>query len=223
MENKNTGLIVLAVILSVAVLGLGGFIIYDKILSDNTKVDVNENNFQNNEDKSAIDNSKISMTSFYGNSVAIVSNGEVYLNVNCNNALLEEQLKLFYGNEILKTLNKTRQIYKEYTFDNFEYNNSNFMGMKLNTNNVSNVYEYIYGQSMGNDYGLILLNEDKTVSMISLYSLINGNSNVKNISGLSNIEKIITENNDGIYIYAVNGNGEKFNLNDYVPTDYKKF
>jgi len=45
MEKKNTGLIVLVVVLSLLVVGLGGFIIYDKVLNENNdKVDKNNNN-----------------------------------------------------------------------------------------------------------------------------------------------------------------------------------
>ena len=35
MENKNTGILILTVILSFLVLGLGGFIVFDKLLKDN--------------------------------------------------------------------------------------------------------------------------------------------------------------------------------------------
>lgn len=44
MEKKNTGLIVLVIVLFVAVLGLGGFIVYDKVLNtkDNASVGSNE-------------------------------------------------------------------------------------------------------------------------------------------------------------------------------------
>ena len=34
MEKKNTGLIVLVVVLSLLVVGLGGYIVYDKILNN---------------------------------------------------------------------------------------------------------------------------------------------------------------------------------------------
>lgn len=53
MENKNTGLIVLIVVLSLLVLGLGGFIFYDKVLSTpNTPID----NKPNEDDSIDIDN-----------------------------------------------------------------------------------------------------------------------------------------------------------------------
>lgn len=48
MEKKNTGLIVLVVILSILVIGLGGFIVYDKLLSEK---DLQINDTQPNKDK----------------------------------------------------------------------------------------------------------------------------------------------------------------------------
>lgn len=50
MEKKNTGLIILVVILSLLVLGLGGFIVYDKVINNNNDVKTEEkdNNSDNN-------------------------------------------------------------------------------------------------------------------------------------------------------------------------------
>ena len=59
MEKKNTGLIVLVVILLLVVLGLGGFIVYDKVLEEDNKViNCNSQNIleSNNESTSKIDN-----------------------------------------------------------------------------------------------------------------------------------------------------------------------
>ena len=47
MENKNTGLKILAILLSILVVVLGGYIVYDKLLSNNdvdSTIDNNENN-----------------------------------------------------------------------------------------------------------------------------------------------------------------------------------
>lgn len=38
-RKKNTGLVVMVIILSLIIVGLGGFIIYDKVISKNTKID----------------------------------------------------------------------------------------------------------------------------------------------------------------------------------------
>lgn len=53
MEKKNTGLIVLVIILFLLVIGLGGFIVYDKILNNN---DNNTNNEVNNNNEANDDN-----------------------------------------------------------------------------------------------------------------------------------------------------------------------
>lgn len=54
MEKKNTGLIVLVVILSLLVVGLGGYIVYDKVLNkEDSNINNNvkdNNNIQNNTD-----------------------------------------------------------------------------------------------------------------------------------------------------------------------------
>lgn len=56
MEKKNIGLIVLVIILFLLVLGLGGFIVYDKVLSNN-EIENNENNnseVDNNQNESKL-------------------------------------------------------------------------------------------------------------------------------------------------------------------------
>ncbi|MBQ7141231.1 MAG: hypothetical protein IJO32_06995 [Bacilli bacterium] len=49
MEKKNTGLIVLVVVLSIAVLGLSGFIVYDKILSNEEEI-ITKNDNENSDE-----------------------------------------------------------------------------------------------------------------------------------------------------------------------------
>jgi len=63
MKKKNTGLIVLVIVLSLLVVGLGGFIIYDKVLSNNNsieKTNKEEQNDNNSENQSIdkLDNTK---------------------------------------------------------------------------------------------------------------------------------------------------------------------
>lgn len=48
MEKKNTGLKVFISILSILVVALFGYIVYDKVLNKNTDVENNENNGENN-------------------------------------------------------------------------------------------------------------------------------------------------------------------------------
>ena len=53
MEKKNIGLVVLVIILSLLVVGLGGFIVYDKVLSNN-EVDNVDNDKTNNTQKESV-------------------------------------------------------------------------------------------------------------------------------------------------------------------------
>lgn len=240
METKknNIGLIIALIIFIVLSIILGGYLIYDKLntqtskivdetdtnLEDSNNIIEKDTNFENSNDTTNTDESKseISVVDFYFNSVAIVSEGSVYVNVFGSTPQIDD----LFGKDTYQTLVATRNNYKEYNFDNFEYilaDNSSFTGMKLNTNNVKKVYSYASGQALSSNYGLILLNEDKTLSIISLYSLINGKTDVTSIPELSNIESIISENEMGMVTYAIDQNGEKFNLSSYIPTDYTQF
>lgn len=55
MEKKNTGLIVLVIILSLLVVGLSGFIVYDKVLSNN-EVENNDNNINDTTNNNEVNN-----------------------------------------------------------------------------------------------------------------------------------------------------------------------
>ena len=71
MENKNTGLVVLVIILSLLVIGLGGYIVYDKVLNKDTSNGVQDvNNEISNEIEDETNNS--------------FANNEFDFNTNCN-------------------------------------------------------------------------------------------------------------------------------------------
>ena len=52
MEKKNTGLIVLVVVLSLLVVGLGGYIVYDKILNNGVSDNGNADNIKDDDSHS---------------------------------------------------------------------------------------------------------------------------------------------------------------------------
>ncbi len=227
MEEKksNRGLVIALVLFVVLSLGLGGYIVYSQILNQ-PKDNSNEvsKNTQNEEENNTEEEEQtpIRVVDFYFDSVAIVQDGEVYVNVHGSTSDVDN----LFGAGTYQTLVATQGTYQEYTFNNFEYkfnDNSTFTGMKLNTSNVDKVYSYAYGQALANNYGLILLNKDKTLSIISLYSLITGKADVTLVSELSNIESVITENIGGMSTYAITQTGEKINLVDYIPSDYQQF
>lgn len=221
MGNQKTngvliGTLVFFIMLSIS---LGGFIVYDKFfIKDNT---VRDSDLDSSKEENDLIKSKISVTDFSFDSVAIVSDGSVYVSINGNTLDIDN----LFGGGTFQTLVATRKKYKDYAFDNFEYykGNHSFKGMKLNVSNVESVYTYEAGQVMQKNNGLILLNKDKTLSIISLYSLIHGKTDVKHISNLSDITSIVSEDEEGIVTYAIKENGQKINLEDYIPEDCKQF
>ena len=161
----------------------------------------------------------ISLTNFYPDSIAIIAAGNVYVNVYGTTADIDN----LYGEGSYQTLLATRSNYQKYDFEGLDYKdklNSHFLAMKLNIQNAKAVYSYAYGQSLTSNYGLIILSDDGTLSIISFYSLIMGKQDVTQISSLENIVEVESVNNNGYMTYAYDKNNTLYNLSDYIPTDY---
>ena len=186
----------------------------DTTPSNKTNQDSQEESI--NEEES---NTPVGITEFYPNSIAVLVDGEVYVNVYGSTLDIDN----LYGTDTYQTLINTRNTYQTVNFPLLNYKdetNQSFTGMKLNTSNVKEIYAFASGQTFNNNYGLILLNEDGTVSIISLYSLITGNQNVTTIESLANITSISSSNDTGYTTYATDEQGMLYNMNDYIPTDY---
>ena len=186
----------------------------DTTPSNKTNQDSQEESI--NEEES---NTPVGITEFYPNSLAVLVEGEVYVNVYGST----QDIDNLYGTDTYQTLVATRNNYQTFNFPLLNYKdetNQTFTGMKLNTSNVKEIYTFASGQTFNTNYGLIFLNEDGTVSIISLYSLINGNMDVTIIEGLANIASISSSNDNGYTTYATDEQGVLYNMNDYIPTDY---
>ena len=154
---------------------------------------------------------------------AVVYNGEVYVNIYDSTSNID----MIYGEGKYQTLIKTRNNYKEYNFGELTVNTANYDNtggntkwQKLNISNVKSIYNNIYGQapsSFNSKYGVLMLNEDDTVSYIGLNDLINGNSNPTklNTSNISSILNVIA-GNSGYTTYLVNSNGTKIDVNTLI-------
>lgn len=154
MDNKksNIWLVIALIIFIVLLIILCSYLVSGKLnnnSNNNSNKNLNnnsnqiENNVENiNENSNPSDKkSEISVVDFYFDSIAIVSDGSVYVNVYGSTT----QFDNLFGEGTFQTLMSTRNNYKEYSFDNFEYildDNSSFIGMKLNTSNVKKVYSY---------------------------------------------------------------------------------
>ena len=185
---------------------------------NNSNSNEQENNSNSNEQEDEISN-PISLIEFYPDSLSLLVDGKVYVNVYGSTTDIDN----LYGANTFQTLLTTRNNYQEYSFEGLNYKdelNSTFTGMKLNISNIKEVYSFANGQTLANNYGLILLNEDGNVYIISLYSLIMGKKDVTKVESLNNIVSINSENNNGYYTYATDNLGVLYNMNDYIPKDY---
>lgn len=228
--NKNVFITILLII----VLCLGGYLVFDKISNQGSGNDISltdkkdsnngfNTNKPQNEDSSKDKNDLTvpQVLNFY-DGVAIVSNGEVHVSLPSSIIFLDN----VYGEGSTQTLLSTKGKYQEYSFNNVKYiddSNENFKGMKLNVSGVKSVYSNLHGQALGADAGLLILKNDGTIYGISLYSLINGKTNVTQISSLNNIVNIVSKQNGGVTTYAVDKDGNEFNMKDYVPSNHNEW
>ena len=146
--------------------------------------------------------------------IGVLYNGEVYVNVYDSTPNIDD----IYGEGKYQTLLKTRESYLEYEFDFLTINNNSKKWSKLNISNVKAIYNNEYGQDVSSTnpkYGIIMLNEDKTVSYISISSLIEGKVETTKLNA-NNITSIETEDNMGLTTYLVDANGNRKDVNNYI-------
>lgn len=213
MEKKNNIALYLVIGCMITLLGALLGIYVGKGLVDCTC----DKDCNTNKPSEVVENVKKSaMIDVCYSALAILDDGNTYVNV--NNASP-------FGNELEEILKETQKRYKSYEFKNVNYLdslNSGFTGIKLNVADVSMIYNYTTESSALTDKcGLLLLNQDKTVSIISVKSLINGKTEVTKIPELKDIKEIYTDTSgQAADTYAVDNNGTKYKIRDYLKTDY---
>lgn len=221
MENKNTGLISIIVILSLLVVGLGGFVIYDKVLS-NDKIE--DNNIDNNNDNSNNDIKEDDNKDYQYNltkrtELQAVRNGYVEVVVDTDgNAYLSLIGNLDYeDDEYLKNnLLKLQKSFKNYSPKNYisHGNKKTLNSYKLDIEKVLTVYFVNMGNG-GSSY-FVFIKENGTLSYLSNDSIIyNGEINLKNINSLDNVVSVV-ENTYTMTPYAIDLNGTEISLYDYI-------
>lgn len=239
MENKRGILSVLFLIIAIIVIIVMGIFMYmqkteaDKQIAEFEK---NESDFEatidnlqgkidsiantiNSNDKTNNDTSKkndnyavLELSPIDG--IAVLYNGDVYVNVYDATQNIDD----IYGNGKFQILVKTREAYSEYNFSSLTINNNSKKWAKLNVSNVKAIYNNEYGQAASPTnpkYGIIMLNEDKTVSYISIANLIEGKTQTTKLN-VNNVTSVVTENSFGLTTYLVDANGSKTNVSDYI-------
>ena len=131
---------------------------------------------------------------------------------------MENKKSIGNGDEKYQTLVKTRESYSEYQFGSLTVNNNSNKWLKLNVSNVKAIYNNEYGQDISSTnpkYGIIMLNEDNTVSYISISDLIEGKTETIKLDA-NNITDVVSEDNNGYTTYFVDNNGNKEDVNNYI-------
>lgn len=209
--KKNNGLIITLIIFIIITVVLGSFIIYDKTLNNQNKKDLNKNEIIENYYQ------VLELSPMSGH--AVLYNGEVYVNIYDSTS----KINTVYGNDKFQTLIKTRENYKDYDFGNLKVVTSSTLDssskwLKLDISKVDSIYNNNYGQSITPNnpkYGILMINEDKTVSYISIGDLILGNIQPTKLK-TSNISSIVTEDNGGYTTYLISSDGSKTDVNTLI-------
>ncbi|MBR2832871.1 MAG: hypothetical protein IKE75_00260 [Bacilli bacterium] len=207
MENKSTGKTVIIVILLLSLLGLGGYVVYDKVLNKETGKKTNEQvtKEEKQEKNTNFNLSKKTMIQrLNGDSYTlyISKEGEALLTVENYDDNQDETIK-----------NTIAELQKEYQLNTLKgYCNTDgelakeicpdgdaVKSIKLNIDNVVAAYDTKSGQELGGSY-IIFLKSDGTISRLNIANLLyKGKLDIENnVASLKNIVTIVQSSSTGI-------------------------
>lgn len=242
MEKKsNKKFVITIIILIILLLGVSGYMVYDKFLTKTeekklTSETTQEQEANNNKDNSSSDNNSNSnnfkvLTGNYSDSATtiILYNSEVYISFDPCPVNMGSYNGMY--KEYCSSINNITNSYKEYNFDVLEYESINatqsyryekelsskFLGLKLNISEIKSVYSIMQGQAITpNSQGLALLKHDGTLAVISFQNIIE-NQLTPTVTTLKNITRIENKINDnGISSLAIDNSGNEYNLDKYL-------
>ena len=205
MEKKNTSLIVFIVILSLLVLGLGGFITYDKVFKE--KDNKNNNDNENNNVKVELKEMKdVQIVNGDDVNVLVDTLGNAYVlmpkktNVDDNNY----NAKVIKSNLLQFEKNSTKYNISGYVNSN---NENTITGYKLNVSNVLSVYN--------SSHHFIFLKKDGTLSYF--YDDIASEEFLK-LKNISNVKDAVSVSGSNFLYspYAITKDGTEISLKDYI-------
>ncbi len=229
-EKKDSGKNITIVILIILLLCSGGYIAYDKFLSNNVSKNSDDSKIEQQDEIIKDDkNDTISKSNFsttnkaeiqslggYNYRLYVSKDGNAFLtfdnSLNTNNENVKkniENLKNKYTlNEIKGYCNTEGDLAKEIC-----PNGDSINSIKLDLTNVISAYDAVSGQDAFGNY-IVFLMEDGSVSRVNLGKLFeNGVLDIeKNVDGLSNIVTIVQSSSTGVpsgfyKILAIESNG----------------
>ena len=202
---------VVITVLAILVLGLGGYLVYDKVI--NKKECVDNPKVENNETPTKSEKYQVLELSPVGG-LAVLYNEEVYAFVHDSREIIDE----LYGEGTFDKFVDVKGNYKSSNFGSLEVVKDKNEWLKLDASNVKKIYNNKYGQDIyqkNSKYGIIILHNDNTVSYIGINNLINGNTKTAKLD-ISDVSSVVTENNYGYTTYLVKSNGTKVDVNTLI-------
>lgn len=182
-KNKNTGLVVIIVILLLAVIGLGGYIVYDKVLKDLSNGTVNNDNKTSDNLK---DNNQDGKTTKNNNYQLFASNlkNEFSKFSSHNRPYLNVQSMMENGDYVVY-LTENQELYIKYYKEELK---NKFGDYKITDKVIG--YNVV---PTGNGGGKMLyfINEDGTVGSADIEFISSSNIAVKKDLGYKNIVSIV--------------------------------
>lgn len=188
-KNKNTGLVVIIVILLLAVIGLGGYIVYDKVLKDSSNETENNDNKPSDNLKDTDQNGQTTKNNNYQLFASNLKN-EFSKYDEKNRPYLNVTSTIGNGNFIIY-LTENRELYIKY------YNKDKNAEHKI-ADNVLSFNTLTVGKGGGKM--LYFINEDGTVGSADIEFGLEKEITVKKDLGYKNIVSIV----GGIFGYEEN-------------------
>ena len=207
-------------ILAVLVLGLGGYLIYDKVLNNNEKC--KEENGKNNAQPTETANETVALKYNYDlskrNNIQAVRKGyvEVLVDTEGNSYLyIIGNLESLEDTQVKTNLESVNKKFKTYSPKGFDkYGSKDLEAYKLNITDVLTAH-YIEMGNSGKGY-FVFIRENGKVSYLDYEKLIyNGEISLKDINNLENIVSIV-ENTYSMTPYAIDLKGQEISLYDYI-------
>ena len=210
-NNKYRMLIALVIVLFLIILGLGGYIVYDKVLSNNA-----ESNTEGNNATSSTTLYSYDLTKRTTNQATRQGYIEILADTD-GNAYLYTSGNLDYENDSqLKTnIKKLEGQFEMYSPKGYNsYGSTELKAYKLNVTNVLTTY-YVHMGNGGFSY-FVFVKENGKLSYLSYDKLINnGEIQLKDANNLENVVAVV-ENTYSMTPYAITSNGSEVSLYDYI-------
>ena len=210
-QNNNRGLVTLIVILLLLVLGLGGYIVYDKLLSNNSESNIGSNNANNSTTLYSYNLTKRTTNQATNQGyieVLVDTDGNAYLYTVGNlDGTNDSQLKA--------NIKKLEGLFEMYSPKGYNsHGSTELKAYKLNMTNVLTTY-YVHMGNGGFGY-FVFVKENGKLSYLSYDNLIkNGEVELKDVDNIENVVSVV-ENTYSMTPYAITLNGSEISLYDYI-------